>query len=250
MIWFGSRTGAMLKKRVILNLCLDGGQLTRTKRFRCDRWYSLKIVDLVHADEIVLLDVTRSGKSEKFWPKVSEFSAELFLPLTVGGHMSSVEDLRHALSNGADKVLVNTAAYRNPEIIDILAKKGGSQSVVLGIDVRDRHVVISQGSEDTGCFAAEWVVEAVARGAGEVVVTDIDRDGSLEGYNLPLVTEIAAAVDVPVIANGGCGTWKHMKEAFDAGADGAATSVIHHLTDTSLKACKKWLAQNGVEVRP
>ena len=235
----------MLKKRVILNLCLNDGQLTRTKRFSCDRWYSLKIVDLQHADEIVLLDVTRGGPSEKFWPKVDEFSAELFMPLTVGGHM---HDGVGALKRGADKVLVNTSAYRNPEIITILAEKIGAQSVVLGIDARDRHVFTDQGQNDTGRLVADWASEAVERGAGEIVVTDIDRDGSLEGYNLDLVTELSQ-LDVPIVANAGCGTWKHMKEAFDAGASGAATSVIHHLTASSLKSCKKWLKENGVAVR-
>jgi len=236
----------MLKKRVILSLCLNDGQLTRTKKFRCDRWYSLKIVDLQHADEIMLIDVTREGKSEKFWPKVAEFQEELFLPLTVGGHM---EDGVDALKRGADKVLVNTSAYRHPEIITMLAEKIGSQSVVLGIDSRGGFVSIEHGQRDTGRRASCWAREAIDRGAGEIVVTDIDRDGSLEGYNLDLVTELSQ-LDVPIIANAGCGTWRHMKEAFDAGADGAATSVIHHLTASSLKSCKKWLAENDVEVRP
>lgn len=239
----------MLKKRVILSLCLNEGQLTRTKKFRCDRWYSLKIVDLVEADELILLDVTRGGRSRKFWPAVDEFSAELFLPLTVGGHMKTAGDAVSALRGGADKVLYNTQAFRDPGLLSQAAARLGSQSVVLGLDVRDRHVFINQGREDTGRTALDWAAEAIDRGAGEIALMDIERDGSLEGYNLPLIEEISR-LDVPVVALGGCGTWRHMQEAFESGADGAATSVIHHLTASSLKSCKSWLGNNGVEVRP
>lgn len=243
----------MLARRIILSLCLNEGQLTRTKWFRPDRWYTLNYVDLELADEIVLLDVTRAplspGQREKFWSSVRDFSRDLFLPLSVGGWIRSMEDVRRAFEEGADKIVINTALYADPNFGTAVAHKYGAQALVGSVDVRDGEVYVQQGNEGTGIKAAEYARALVSAGAGEIFLMDIDRDGSLLGYNLPLVHEVSSAVTVPVVAVGGCGNWSQMEDGFNAGADACATQVIHHLTNTSLKACKTYLRDHGVEVR-
>lgn len=242
----------MLAKRVILSLALNDGVLFRTKRFRPDYRYTLNFVDLELADEILLLDVTRDGDGtrESFWATIERFSAELFLPTTIGGHLRDVDEVSYAFRvAGADKVLINTEAFRQPELIDKLAHRFGSQSVVLGIDVRDWHVWIDQGREDTGVHALAWAREACARGCGEIVLMDMDRDGSLQGYNLELLSAVSSAVSVPVVSVGGCGNWQHMEDGFAAGADACATSCIFHFTESSLRAAKCYLSDRGLPMR-
>lgn len=241
----------MLKSRLILSLCLNEGQLCRTKWFRPDRFYTLNYVDMELADEILILDVSRERElgGDRFLNCVSDFSANLFLPLTVGGWITSLDDVKRAFDAGADKVVVNTEAFRHPEFITQISQKYGSQAVVVSIDVKDWHVWIDRGSEDTGVHVLEWAREAVSRGAGELLLMDMDRDGSLEGYNLELVQVVSGAVSVPVIAVGGCGNWSHLVEGYRAGATACATANIFHLTQASLKAAKSYLHQAGVLVR-
>ena len=240
-----------LAVRVILCLTLNEGQLSRTKRFRPDRWYTLNFVDMEEADELVILDVSRLRKlgDDGFLSSVRNFSANLFLPLTVGGHITSMSDVKAAFDAGADKVVINTHAFRHPEFITQIAHKYGSQSVCVSIDTKDWHVWIDRGSEDTGMHVLEWAREAVSRGAGELLLMDMDRDGSLEGYNLELVQAVSGAVSVPVVAVGGCGNWSHLVEGFHAGAHGCATACIFHFTRPSLLAAKSHLGEAGLPVR-
>ncbi len=259
-----------LAARVILALTLNEGQLSRTKRFRPDRWYTLNFVDMEEADEILLLDVSRAvfddgqrdsnlhdnsghdgpGGSPSFLSAVHDFSANLFLPLTVGGWITSLDDVKAAFDAGADKIVINTHAFRHPEFITQIAHKYGSQAVCVSIDVKDWHVWIDRGSEDTGVHVLEWAVLATERGAGELLIMDMDRDGSLEGYNLELTRAVADLVSVPVIAVGGCGNWSHMVEAVQEGhASGCATACIFHFTKPSLLAAKAYMGEAGVPVR-
>lgn len=251
----------MLAKRVILSLCLSEGQLTRTKLFRPDRWYPLNYVDLELADEIVLLDVTRpdpmdlnaslgtGAQREKFWTTVRDFSRNLFVPLSVGGFLRSMDDVKRAFAEGADKVVINTGILESPGLLEAVANKYGNQAAVCSIDVRNNEVFSRQGTRPTGYDPVGFGQACVARGSGEIILMDITRDGSLQGYNLPLITAVSHAVPVPVVAVGGCGNWSHMADGFAAGADACATSVIFHLTATSLRACKTYLAEKGLEVR-
>ena len=257
-----------LAARVILALTLNEGQLSRTKRFRPDRWYTLNFVDMEEADEILLIDVSRrpesryrdldcsvSGddghrRSALFLDAVREFSASLFLPLTVGGWITSLDDVKAAFDAGADKIVINTHAFRHPELITQIAHKYGSQAVCVSIDVKDWHVWIDRGQEDTGVHVLDWAREAVSRGAGELLIMDWYRDGSLEGYNLELTRAVADAVSVPVVAVGGCGNWSHMVEAVQKGhASGCATACIFHFTKPSLLAAKAYMGEAGVPVR-
>ncbi len=241
-----------LTSRVVLSLTLNEGQLCRTKRFRPDRWYSLNFVDMELADEILLLNVSRpntEGNRLQFLSRVCHFSNELFLPLTVGGHITSMDDVKAAFACGADKIVVNTHAFRHPGFITEIAHKWGNQAVVVSIDVRNWHVWIDRGSGDTGVHVLDWAREAVSRGAGELLLMDMDRDGSLEGYNLELLETVSRAVSVPVVAVGGCGRWEHLAEGFKAGADACATACIFHFTRPSLEAAKAYLGGQGLEVR-
>lgn len=256
----------MLKKRIILSLCLSNGQLTRTKWFRPDRWYTLNFVDLELADEIVLLDVTRGQSAtgqltrtnmaglaewgerrEKFWATVRDFSRNLFLPLSVGGFIRNMDDVRRAFAEGADKVVVNTELCRRPDFGREIAEKYGSQALVGSMDCKNGLVYISQAGENTGIDVRAYCELLVTQGVGEILLMDIARDGSLQGYNLDLIR--TAAVGVPVITVGGMGCWRHAEEGFAAGADACATQVIFHYTTTSLTACKSYLQDHGVPMR-
>ncbi len=242
----------MLARRVIIALTLNDGVLFRTKQFTPDYRYTLNFVDLELADEILLIDVTRPqfGKRENFWKTVDRFSEELFLPTTIGGKFKEIEEIDEAFRvHGADKILINTLGYESPEIIDQLAHKYGSQSVVVGIDVKDDHVYIRQGRVDTGQRAYNWAGEVQDRGAGEIVLMDMKRDGSLQGYNLDLINYVSIPLNIPVVAIGGCGCWQHMVDGFEAGANACATTVIHHFTAASLKAAKTYLKEKGLPVR-
>lgn len=242
----------MLARRVIVTLTLNGGSLYRTKQFRPDRLYTMNFVDMELADEVVLLDVTRGDGdgSGSFSGRVREFAENLFLPLAVGGWVRSVDTAVGLIRDfGADKVVVNTEAFHRPGFITELAEKLGSQSVVLSIDSKEGEVYVEQGTRSTGVSVADWAEAGVKRGAGEIYLMDVDRDGSLRGYNLDLLRSVTERVGVPVVISGGCGGWHHMDEGFNAGADACSTSVIHHFTRTSLNAAKTYLAEKGHEVR-
>lgn len=240
---------AMLTQRIILCLTLNEGVLFRTKRFTPDLRYTLNFVDMELADELVLLDVTRGGGSG-FSGAAGEFVNSVFLPLGMGGFVRDIDRVADLIRNvGADKVVVNTEAFRQPEFITEISQKFGNQACTVSIDVKDWHVWINQGTEDTGVHVLEWAQEAVCRGAGEILLMDIERDGSLMGMNLELIEAVCGKVKVPVVPVGGCGNWAHMYEAFQAGAHGVATQVIHHFTTPSLRACKMYLQNKGVEVR-
>jgi cyclase len=242
----------MLTKRVIITLTLNEGSLYRTKNFNPDRLYTMNFVDMELADELVILDITRDPTPDfrDRWNRAGSFSDNLFLPLAVGGAVKSVGDAHFLMREvGADKVVINSHAFRRPEFITELAEKFGSQSVVVSIDARDGEVFIDQGKTPTGKSAKEWAYEAQERGAGEIYLMDCARDGSLLGYNLDLLESVLSAVSIPVIISGGCGNWSHMDAAFSLGADACSTSVIHHFTQTSLNAAKTYLHENGHRVR-
>lgn len=216
----------------------------------------MNFVDMELADEIVILDITRvrasggRGRGSDFSNRAGAFADKLFLPLSIGGGITDVAAARYLMREvGADKVVVNTQAFRRPTFISELAEKFGSQSVVVSIDVKDGIVHTDQGRTCTDHTAIEWAQEAEEYGAGEIYLMDMTRDGSLRGYNLDLLKDIVSSVKIPVIISGGCGSWKHMAEGFDAGADACSTSVIHHFTKTSLNAAKTYLHENGHTVR-
>jgi cyclase len=202
------------------------------------------------ADELVFLDITATVEGRGPIIDVIERSAqELTIPLTVGGGITVLADARALLRAGADKVAVNRAAFDDPSILTALAEEYGSQAVVCAVDARGGEVVTHGGRTPRGRDAVSWSQEAVARGAGEILLTSIDADGTRDGYDLELTAAVAAAVDVPVIASGGAGDASHMAAAFEAGAEAALIASIVHERPERLPELKAELQELGWNVR-
>lgn len=250
----------MLTKRIIPCLDVKDGRTVKGTKFvnLRDAGDSVELAARYSdegADELVLLDISASQEERKTFHKVVEQVArEIHIPFTVGGGVSTVEDILRVLDAGADKVSLNTAIVSNPYLLDAAAGKVGSQSIVAAIDAK-RHngswlVYVKGGTEPTRLDAIWWAEEVVNRGAGELLVTSIDRDGTKEGYDIELLRNISNAVKVPVIASGGAGEMAHLKDAILLGnADAVLAASIFHYQEVTLTDIKKYLHENGVPVR-
>ena len=207
------------------------------------------------ADELTFLDITASSDNrETIVDIVKKVAQEIFIPLTVGGGIRTVDDFYKLLNVGCDKVSVNSAAIKRPELIDEGAKRFGSQCVVTAIDVKKNkkgnyNVFLNGGRVDTGLDALEWAKEVVDRGAGEILLTSMDADGTKAGFELNITRQISEAVNVPVIASGGAGTMEHIKDAFDAGADAALAASIFHYKEIDIMDLKHYLHKQNIPVR-
>jgi cyclase len=207
------------------------------------------------ADELTFLDITASSDNrDTIVDIVAEVAREIFIPLTVGGGIRKLEDIYKLLNVGCDKVSVNSAAIKRPELIDEGAKRFGSQCIVTAIDVKRNengsyNVYLNGGRVDTGIDALEWAKEVVDRGAGEILLTSMDADGTKAGFELNITEQISSAVNVPVIASGGAGTMEHIKEAFEHGADAALAASIFHYKEIDIMDLKHYLHQNNIPVR-
>ena len=205
------------------------------------------------ADELCFLDITASHlERDTIVDVVGRVARELFIPLTVGGGIRTIDDISRLLNVGCDKISLNSAAIKNPNLIDEAANKFGSQCVLVAIDAKRTgegySVFINGGRLDTGRDALAWAKEAQERGAGEILLTSMDCDGVKNGFELNL-TRIFSALDIPVIASGGAGKMEHFKDAFLAGADACLAASIFHFRETEIRALKTYLRQNGIEVR-
>ena len=238
----------MLKKRLIVALTFNNGVLFRTKLFRPDYRYTMNFVDAWSVDEIVALDVTREGERANFEAAIQHIAENCFVPLTVGGGIRSLDDIKRLFDLGADKFSVNTAALERPSFVTEIALKLGSQAITVSIDVKNNKVYSHCGTRETDWDAVTWAREVEKLGAGEILLTSIERDGALQGYDLDLVKRVVEAVRIPVIALGGCGNWKHAADVLKI-ADGACTQNIYHFTEASIKGAKAYLKQAGVPVR-
>jgi imidazole glycerol-phosphate synthase subunit HisF len=209
------------------------------------------------ADELVFLDITASSDDRKtMLDVVRETADQVFIPLTVGGGVRSVEDMRALLGAGADKVAMNTSAITNPDLISQGADKFGTQCIVVAIDARqvegeDRWDVYTHGGRTpTGINAVEWAIEVERRGAGEILLTSMNRDGTGLGYDLPLLEAISSAINIPVIASGGAGTFEHFLEALKPGrADAVLAATLFHFGTMRIADVKQYLYDHGVAVR-
>ena len=249
----------MLTKRIIPCLDVRDGRVVKGIKFSNLRDAGspaelAKNYEEQGADEIVILDVAATPKERANQTEtVKAVRRVLSLPLTVGGGVRGIEDARRLLNAGADKVSVNTAAVRNPELLNEMAAEFGRQCTILAIDAIRRgtswNVVVNSGAEDTGRNVVEWAKEAVFRGAGEILLTSWDRDGTREGYDLELLSAVSKAVSVPVIASGGANSAIHLIEGIKAGADAVLAASIFHFGDYTVKALKLDLKQAGVDVR-
>jgi cyclase len=251
----------MLLKRVIPCLDVDRGRVVKGTRFVGIRDAGDPVelaarYEAEGADELVFLDITASHEKRQTMVELARRTADdVFIPFTLGGGIRSVRDAQAVLDAGADKVSVNSAAVAAPELIDDLARVFGSQCVVLAIDARRREqagweVFVNGGRRATGRDAVEWAREGTARGAGEILLTSMDRDGTEDGYELDLTRAVAEAVDVPVIASGGAGRPEHLVEAIERGrADAALCASIFHYGAYTVADTKRAMAAAGIPVR-
>ncbi len=251
----------MLKVRVIPTLLWKDYGLVKGVGFNSWRRVgpvlpAIKVYNSRDVDELVLVDITATLQSRPpDHETIADFSEECSVPLTVGGGITSIEQIVALLHGGADKVSINTAAFTDPELINRAAARFGAQCVVASIDARrhaDGHYSCCShsGSQDTGRDPVEVARELVARGAGEILLTSVDRDGTMSGYDLALIERVAAAVAVPVIASGGAGNYQHMVEAVtQAGASAVAAASMFHFTEQTPAGAKAALAAAGVPVR-
>lgn len=247
----------MLRKRLVTVLTFNDGVLFRTKLFEPDYRYTLNFVDAWSVDEVVILDVTRPGKGdrENFYKVVDHFARSCFVPLAVGGGIRDLDEVRKLMRMGADKVVLNTGALERPEFITETARLYGAQCVVLSIDGKktgegEYEAYSTFGTTPTGMTPAEWAAKGEELGAGEVLITSIERDGWLQGYDLDLCRQVTEAVNVPVLVLGGAGSWKHFSEAFDdCGVSAVCTQNIFHFTEQSIHSAKAFLARKGIDVR-
>lgn len=207
------------------------------------------------ADELVFLDITATNEKRKTLSElVSRIAKHINIPFTVGGGISTIDDVSVLMNSGADKVSINTAAVKNPQLLNDLAKQFGSQCVVLAIDAKKVNdewcVFLNGGRVATEINAVEWAKQAVDLGAGEILLTSMDHDGTKDGFAIDITRAISEAVNVPVIASGGAGTMEHFTEVFEKGkADAALAASIFHYKEISIPELKQYLRENGVVVR-
>lgn len=251
----------MLAKRIIPCLDIDKGRVVKGVNFvnlidAGDPVEIARAYDKIGADEIVFLDITASSDGRKTALDVlSRASEQVFLPLTVGGGIRTVEDFRTLLAAGADKIAVNSAAILNPSLITEAALRFGSQCVVLAVDAKANarggwDVYLNGGRVNTGLDAVTWIRVAEKLGAGEVLLTSMDKDGTKSGYDLELTRQAAEAVNIPVIASGGAGKKEDFADVLTAGkADAALAASLFHFAELDMRELKNYLAERGIPVR-
>ena len=251
----------MLKTRIIPTLLFKGVGLVKGVGF--DSWrrvgtalQSIRVYNLREVDELIFLDIgaTPGGERPGF-QEIDELADNCFMPMTVGGGVKTVADIRDLLAVGADKVAINTAAFESPDLIRDAAAEFGAQCIVVSIDVRrgadgTPDVVTHCGRTATGRHPVEWAKAAAQLGAGEILLTSVERDGTMSGYDIDLVRDVAAAVGVPVIASGGCGEYRHMAAVLGGTrASAVSAASMFHFTEQTPREAKKYLAARGFRVR-
>lgn len=250
----------MHAKRIIPCLDVKNGRVVKGVSFvdlidAGDPVECAKAYDKQGADELVLLDITATHEGRgTMIDIVSKVAQQVFIPFTVGGGISTVEDFTALLRAGADKISVNSAAVRNPDLINQAAYKFGSQCVVCAIDAKKNgdswEVYLNGGRLPTGIDAVKWAVEATKRGAGEILLTSMDQDGQKNGYDIELTGCVSESVNVPVIASGGAGKAEHFLDALvNGGADAVLAASLFHFNELSIQDLKKYLFSNGVSIR-
>lgn len=251
----------MVAKRIIPCLDLANGRVVKGVNFvnlvdAGDPVEVAKAYNEMRADEIVFLDIsaTHEGRSTTI-DVISRAAEQVFIPLTVGGGITSVNDMRNLLTVGADKISINSSAVRNPKLISEGALKFGSQCIVVAIDAKadgkgGYEVYLNGGRIPTGIDAVKWAIQAVELGAGEILLTSMDADGTKQGFQIDLTRKVADSVNVPIIASGGAGSMEHFKEVFEQGhADAGLAASLFHFKEMEIDALKEYLYKEGINVR-
>jgi cyclase len=250
----------MLTKRIIACMDVRDGQVVKGVQFQQLRHAGdpaalARRYNVEGIDEVVVLDITATLETRQALARtISAVALEIFLPLTVGGGIRSEEDAAAVIEAGADKVSLNTAALRRPELVTTLARRYGSQAVIVAIDAKRREggfaVYVRSGTTDAARDAVAWAREAEARGAGEILLTSMDRDGTKSGFDCEMTAAVSDAVDIPVIASGGAGAMDHFTDVFTRGhADAALAASIFHYAESSVSELKRHLQSQGIPVR-
>ena len=250
-----------LAKRIIPCLDVHAGRVVKGVKFVSlrdagDPAEIARSYDAAGADEITFLDITASSEGrDTILDVIERVSDQVFIPLTVGGGVRSIEDVRKLLNAGADKVSINTAAVEDPDLIDRASYHFGSQAIVVAIDARMSspgkwEVYTHGGRKARGLDAIEWAREMARRGAGEILLTSMDRDGTKSGFDLELTRAVSEAVPVPLIASGGVGTLEHLAEGIEKGrADAVLAASVFHFGEITVPEAKRFLAARGIEMR-
>jgi cyclase len=250
----------MLSKRIIACLDVREGQVVKGVQFQQlreagDPAALARRYNGEGFDEVVVLDITATLEGRQALARtIAAVAREIFLPLTVGGGVRSEDDAAAVIEAGADKVSLNTAALRDPALISTLARRYGSQAVIVAIDAKRQDnrfaVYVRSGQTESARDAVEWAREAEARGAGEILLTSMDRDGTKAGFDCEMTGAVSTAVDIPVIASGGAGTFEHFVDVFTSGrADAALAASIFHYAESSVADLKRHLHAHGIPVR-
>lgn len=251
----------MLAKRIIPCLDIKNGRTVKGVNFE-DLRDAGDPVELASyysnqgADELVFLDITATIEKRKtLYSLVSELASTICIPFTVGGGISSIEDISNLLQHGADKISINTAAYKNPELISMAAREFGSQCIVLAIDTKKEadgqwYVYLNGGRTTTETLALHWAKEAATLGAGEILLTSMNHDGTKNGFALDITSKLSSQLSIPVIASGGAGNLEHFYEVFTKGhADAALAASIFHFKEIEIPALKNYLSEKKIPVR-
>lgn len=250
----------MLKVRVIPTLLYKSVGLVKGVGFNSWRRVdtvlpAIKVYNMREVDELILLDIEATNENrDPDYDEIRDFSRECFVPFCVGGGICHIEQIKNLLRAGADKVAINSAAYDNLSLITEGAKLFGSQCIVASIDCRkidgEYHCFSHNGSVDTGWLLQDWIVKVVEAGAGEILLTSVELDGTMEGYDIEMIRLATSLVNVPVIASGGAGNYEHMRKAVqEGGASAVAAASIYHFTEQTPKEAKEYLGEHGVAVR-
>ena len=249
----------MLKKRIITTLTLQNGVLFRTRNFEPDYRYTHNFIDMWSVDEIIILDITRKLRFDDedknlFFKTLEQISKNIVVPLTVGCGIKKLDDIRTLLNNGADKVVINSAALEAPKKINSFASKYGKQCIVVSIDVKkiDNEFIVftDYGTKKTNYKLKDWIKIVQDEGAGEIFLQSIEFDGSLEGYNYEMVNHISQIINLPLIVSSGAGNWEHFEKLFEFDfVSAASTTNIYHFTESSIKSLKNFLKAKNLEIR-
>lgn len=250
----------MLKVRIIPTLLWKNLGLVKGKGFNSWRPVgtvlpSVKVYNTREVDELVVVNITSTLCNEDLdLDEIRNFTQECFVPLTIGGGIKNIEQVKNLLRAGADKVSINTAAYADISIIEAVAGKFGKQCVVASVDTKktgtDTHECFSHcGTKSTGLDPVQWCKKLEDAGAGEILLTSIERDGTMTGYDLEIIQKVSQAVRIPVIASGGAGTYEHMLQAIQAGASAVAAAAMFHFTEQTPREAKNYLKEHGIAAR-
>lgn len=246
----------MLKKRIIITLTFCNGVLFRTKNFKADYRYTKNFIDLWSIDELILIDISNNKFSKQFLDLVRYFSQNCFVPISVGGGITSVENADTYFKEGADKVVLGSNIIENPVVIDEIAKKYGNQSIIQSVDcVKETNsetytVMGESGKKNLKIDPVSFCLKTISHGAGEIMINNINNDGSLLGYDIKLIKMISEKIKSPILALGGAGNWQHILDLFQmTDVSAACTQNIFHFTEESIISAKNFLRKKNIMVR-